>query len=169
MRVFGIDPGIERLGYAIVDFEGSSMKPVSYGLISTSSETAKPERLYQIYRDLHELSTKYRPDYASIETLIFAKNVKTALTVSEVRGVILLLCAQEKIPVYEFTPLQVKIAVTSYGRSSKSQMEQAIKILLKLTSIPKPDDVTDALAIAVCGGNHISFDRKINGNASGRP
>jgi crossover junction endodeoxyribonuclease RuvC len=161
MTVIGIDPGIERLGYAVLEFSGSEIFPVSYGLISTKKETPKNERLLQIYDDLHSLIEKHKPERMSVETLIFAKNVKTALVISEVRGVILLLSALFHLPLYEFTPLQVKSGLTGYGRSTKTQIQKAVKLVLKLAETPKPDDVSDAIAIALCAGQkNPAFQRK---------
>jgi crossover junction endodeoxyribonuclease RuvC len=152
VTVLGIDPGIERLGYAVMEFSGSAIEPVSYGLISTKKETPKNERLLQIFNDLKTLIEKHRPERMAVETLIFAKNVKSALIISEVRGVILLLSAMFDLPLYEFTPLQVKSGITGYGRSGKAQIQKAVKMILKLAESPKPDDVSDAIAIAICGG-----------------
>lgn len=153
MTVIGIDPGIERLGYAVLEIANNEITPLSYGLISTLKTTPKNERLLQIYNDVKELIEKHKPECLSVETLIFAKNVKTALVVSEVRGVILLLSSQFGLPLYEFTPLQVKTGMTGYGRSSKSQIQKAVKMILNLAETPKPDDVSDAIAIAICAGN----------------
>ena len=161
MIVLGIDPGIQRLGYALLEMDSRQAKPLSYGIITTQSNETKPNRFFQIYQDLESIIKTYKPDFASIETLIFAKNVKTALTISEVRGIIILLCTQYHLPVYEFTPLQIKMALTGYGRSKKPQVEKAVQMILKLPEIPKPDDISDALAIALCGGNHIHFQLKI--------
>ena len=157
MIVLGIDPGIERLGYGFIEWKGSCFKPISYGLISTDKSCPKEQRLLQIFNDLVELIEKFRPDVLSTETLIFAKNVKTALIICEVRGIILLLAAKYNLRLEEFTPLQVKMALTGYGRSNKSQIEQAVKLILGLPEIPKPDDVSDALAISLCGGNSVRF------------
>ena len=151
MKVLGLDPGIERLGYAILSEKSQEITAISYGLISTDYADAKPKRLRRIYDDINELIERYEPEKVSIETLIFAKNVKTAMTVSEVRGVLLLTATLHNIAIEEFTPLQVKTAVTGYGRASKSQIQHAVKILLKLSEIPRPDDVADAIAIAMCG------------------
>lgn len=161
MLVLGVDPGIERLGYGIIECSGNRLEPLGYGLISTHKNTPKPERLRQIYQDLNSILEKYKPDMVSVETLIFASNVKTALVVSEVRGVILLCASLKNLPVHEFTPLQVKMSLTGYGRSTKQQMEQAVKIILNLSEIPKPDDVSDAIAIAICGGNTARFLSKL--------
>jgi crossover junction endodeoxyribonuclease RuvC len=162
MIILGIDPGIERLGYAFTEVKSNSLQALSYGLISTSKEEKKPRRLHQIYEDIKSLIEKHHPSCLCVETLIFAKNVKTALVVSEVRGVILLLSAQFELPLLEFTPLQVKMSLTGYGRSSKSQIQSAVKLILCLPEIPKPDDISDAIAIAICGGNTMRFQQKIN-------
>ena len=165
MVVLGIDPGLERLGYSILEFSQNEIKPLSYGLICTPRILPKSQRLFQIYTDLQSLIEKNNPDYVSVETLIFAKNVKTALTISEVRGIILLISAQHRIPIYEFTPLEIKMSVTGYGRSSKSQIQNAVKLLLNLPEIPRPDDISDSIAFAVCGGITIAFQRKIKPGA----
>jgi crossover junction endodeoxyribonuclease RuvC len=161
MRVLGIDPGIERLGFCMMEYKQGCLESPSYGLISTSKESGKPERILQIYQDLKSLIIKYKPEAVSVEKLIFAKNVKTALVISEVRGVIILLTAEFHLPLYEFTPLEVKMSLTGYGRSSKSQIQHAVKLILCLSEIPKPDDVSDAIAIAICGINAINFQKKI--------
>ena len=161
MVVMGIDPGIERLGYGIINCSGNKLEPLSYGLISTLKTTPKPERLRQIFEDINVIIEKHKPDIVSVETLIFANNVKTALIVSEVRRVILVCAALKALPVYEFTPLQVKMSLTGYGRSTKQQMEYAVKLILNLPEIPKPDDVSDAIAIAICGGNTARFLSKL--------
>ena len=162
MIVLGIDPGIERVGYAFIKCEGSRLVPISYGLISTNRIDPKPLRIKQIYEDVCKLIGVYKPDAISIETIIFAKNVKTALIISEVRGVFLLISALVNIPLVEFTPLEVKMTITGYGRSNKSQIERAVQMILSLSEIPKPDDVSDALSIAICGANKIAFQNKIN-------
>lgn len=162
MTVMGVDPGLERLGYAMIRVDGNTIQALSYGLISTQKTEAHPKRLKQIYADLQEIIQDRRPDYLSVETLIFAKNVKTASSISEVRGVILLSGALFDIPIVEYTPLQVKMAVTGYGKSAKPQIERAVQMILGLSEIPKPDDVCDALAIAICGANHIRYTQRID-------
>lgn len=159
MKVLGVDPGIERTGYAILEYNLNNYLPHSYGIITTSKNIDKSKRIQTIFDDLQNLLNKYNPDFIVVESLIFYKNVKTALVVSEVRGVIFLLSAINNIPLYEYTPLQVKTAVTGYGRASKKQIENAIRIILNLNEIPKPDDVSDALAISICGINHLLMKR----------
>jgi crossover junction endodeoxyribonuclease RuvC len=163
MTVLGIDPGLHRLGFAIVKSKKSEIIPVSYGLISTAPELSKQERLAQIYDDMSLIIDKYHPDIVALETLIFAKNTKTATTVSEVRGVLLLLCEKKQKPVSEFAPLQVKTSVTGYGRAGKSQIQSAVKLILSLKEVPSPDDVADALAVAICALNNAEFQKRLNG------
>jgi len=162
MIVMGIDPGIERLGYAFIEMTSSLIRPVSYGLISTSPADSKEQRFLQIFNDLNLLIDRHKPDYSSIETLIFARNVKTAMTISEVRGVITLALVSNNIPITEFTPLEVKMALTGYGRSTKTQIQQAVKLVLCLPEAPKPDDISDAIAIALCCGNRVNFNKRIS-------
>lgn len=154
MTVLGLDPGIERLGYAVLKSQSSAPEVLSYGLISTSPRTEKHLRLHQIWQDIGELVEKFKPDTLALESLIFAKNVKTGLVVSEVRGVLLLAGATFQLRVLEFTPLQVKTRLTGYGRANKAQMQNAVRMLLSLRETPRPDDVADALAIALCGIYH---------------
>lgn len=158
MRILGIDPGIAIVGYGVVDKEGNSYKTIAYDAVTTRAHTPLPERLEKVYLGINEIIKTYKPDAMSIEELFFNNNAKTALTVGQARGVIILAAVQNNIPVYEYTPLQVKQALTGYGRASKSQIQQMMKSMLGLTEIPKPDDVADALAIAVCHGNSMRFN-----------
>jgi len=151
MTALGIDPGYDRLGYGFIESEGDSMKIISCGLISTDKKSEKPARFHQVYMDLEKLISERRPSFIATEKLIFAKNVKTALEVSELRGIIILLSAIHGLPIYEFTPLQVKMAVTGYGRSGKEQIRRALEMIFSLPEISGPDDVSDAIAIAVSG------------------
>lgn len=151
MRMLGIDPGIERLGYALVDETRDGVKLVSYGLISTEPGLPKEERFRQIYDDVMYLIHTHKPEAMTLETLIFSKNVKTAMTVSEVRGILILTAIQNNLPLKELTPLQIKTAVTGYGKADKRQMQNAVKMLFGMAEIPKPDDVADAIGIALSG------------------
>ncbi len=157
MIVLGLDPGIERLGYAVLQLEGQNITVLSYGLISTTAQTPKPMRLSQIWHDLITLISRFQPEIMAIESLIFAKNVKTALTISEVRGILQLAAAENNLKLLEFTPLQVKTRLTGYGKADKKQMQNAIRVILSLQETPKPDDVADALAIALCGAYHHTY------------
>lgn len=158
MRILGIDPGIAIVGYGVVDKEGNRYKTVAYDAVTTRAHTPLEERLLLVYKGIDEIIKMYKPDAMSIEELFFNNNAKTAVAVGQARGVILLAAVQNSLPIYEYTPLQVKQALTGYGRASKSQIQQMMKSILGLESVPKPDDVADALAIAVCHGNSMRFN-----------
>ncbi len=149
MRILGIDPGIGRTGWGVIEVQNSNLKVQSFGCIETASTNAIGERLTQLFDEIERLIVEYKPDAVGIEELFFNTNSKTAFVVGQARGVIMLAVARKKIPLAIYTPLQVKMAVTGYGRAEKKQVGQMIKILLKLETIPKLDDTTDALAIAV--------------------
>lgn len=150
MIILGIDPGIAIVGYGVVSFAGNKFRTIDYGAITTPAHTRLDDRLLKIYADLNQLLERYKPDAVSIEELFFNTNVKTAITVAHARGVIVLAAANRGIPTFEYTPLQVKQAITGYGRADKQQMQNMVKIMLGLRAVPKPDDVADALAIAIC-------------------
>jgi len=153
MRILGIDPGTSLIGFGIVDISGDKYSSVDYGVCKTAPKIPNRERVKDIYNFFHKLIKKYKPDAVAIESLFYFKNAKTVIQVSEIRGVLLLVAADNKVPIHEFTPLQVKQAVTQYGRAEKSQIQAMVKLILDLESTPKPDDVADALAIAICCGN----------------
>ncbi len=150
MLVLGIDPGTATTGYGVVRYDGRALEPVAYGTIITSAGLPLSQRLQKIYKELAELIREYRPTQAAVEELFFARNARTALAVGHARGVILLALADAGLSVYAYTPLQVKKAITGYGRAGKEQMQQMVRLLLNLESPPKPDDVADALAVAIC-------------------
>jgi crossover junction endodeoxyribonuclease RuvC len=150
MIILGIDPGIAILGYGLINYEGNKFTPIKYGAITTDSKTPMPERLGILHSSLSQLIKEYKIDAFAVEELFFNKNVKTALTVGHARGVILLSAFEAGLDIFEYTPLQVKQALVGYGRADKNQVQQMVKILLNLTSVPKSDDVADALAIAMC-------------------
>jgi len=158
MRILGIDPGIGRTGFGVLEVQSSNLKVRGYGCIETPAGMEVGERLNNIYEKVVGLLNEYKPDAVGIEELFFNTNSKTAFVVGQARGVIMLAVSQKKIPLAVYTPLQVKIAVTGYGRAEKRQVAQMIKTLLKLESVPKLDDTTDALAIAI---TH-AFSYKIN-------
>lgn len=150
MRILGIDPGIAIMGYGVIDFDGNKVKVLENGVITTSSKSRTPQRLDILYKNLNEIIMDFNPDEFAIEELFFNQNVKTAITVGHARGV-QILCAQENnLPIYEYTPLQIKQAITGYGRASKCQMQKTVTTLLNLKEIPKPDDAADALSVALC-------------------
>jgi len=153
----GIDPGIAILGYGIISIKDNRYKIIDSGALTTSPELSMPERLSFIYESLIKILELYKPDAYAVEELFFNKNVKTALIVGHARGVILLAASKMNIPIYEYTPLQVKQAIVGYGRADKNQMQQMVKMLLNLKEVPKPDDVADALAVAICHGSSSKF------------
>ncbi|KPU44997.1 crossover junction endodeoxyribonuclease RuvC [Oxobacter pfennigii] len=153
MIILGIDPGIAITGYGIVKYEGNKFTPITYGAITTDTKSTMPERLMILHKNLEELISLYKPDVFAVEELFFNKNVKTALVVGHARGVVMLTAVKHNLGIYEYTPLQVKQAVVGYGRAEKQQIQQMVRILLNLEGIPKPDDVADALAVAICHGN----------------
>lgn len=157
LLIMGIDPGIAILGYGLLEYKGNSFKVIDYGAVTTKAGTPMSERLTIIHSQLIELIEKYKPEAYAVEELFFNKNVKTALTVAHARGVAIVAAADLGVPIFEYTPLQVKQAVVGYGRADKKQMQQMVKILLNLKEVPKPDDVADALAVAICHGNSSNF------------
>ncbi|MFH1671183.1 MAG: crossover junction endodeoxyribonuclease RuvC [Candidatus Portnoybacteria bacterium] len=150
MIILGIDPGTAITGYGVIESEKNNLKLIDYGCIRTDKASSTADRLKEIDKQLGQLIKKYQPKKIAVEDIFFFKNLKTAIKVSQARGVILCKAAQSKIPVFEYTPLQVKQSVTSYGRADKTQVQKMVKIILKLEQIPKPDDAADALATAIC-------------------
>lgn len=149
MKILGIDPGIGRLGWGVITVEQSKLRVHNFGCIETDKTLTVPDRLLEIYNTLTALIQKEKPDALAIEELFFNSNVSTAMSVGQARGVVLLLSAQYTLSVGVYTPLQVKVAVTGFGRAEKQQVGHMVKVLLKLPSIPKPDDTADALAVAI--------------------
>ncbi len=150
MLVLGFDPGTALTGYGLVRKQGSSLNPLEYGVIRTSSKDRLPTRLAGIYRGIQELLDRYQPDAVAVEELFFNSNVKTYSSVSQARGAILLTVALRDIEIYEYTPLQVKQAVVGYGRAEKNQVQRMVKSILRMEDVVHPDDAADALAIAIC-------------------
>ena len=163
MRILGIDPGIAIVGFGVVDKNGNRYSTVEYGAITTPAHTPLENRLKTIYDEMTLLFANFRPDAMSVEELFFNSNAKTAIAVGQARGVIILSAVENGVPIYEYTPLQVKQALTGYGRASKMQIQQMMKSMLGLSEIPKPDDVADALAIAVCHGNSVRYNDILKG------
>ncbi|MFD2670463.1 crossover junction endodeoxyribonuclease RuvC [Marinicrinis sediminis] len=162
MRILGIDPGIAIVGFGFVDKKGNQLSPVQYGCIQTEAHTESGERLKQIYEAVCELMDRYQPDEIAVEKLFFNRNVTTAFAVGQARGVVLLAAAQRGVNIAEYTPLQVKQAVVGYGKAEKKQVQEMVKMILKLRVVPKPDDVADALAIAICHAHTAQVTWKIN-------
>ncbi len=159
MRVLGIDVGFAICGWSIVDkVEDGGFKLIDFGVITTGKELEIPERLEIIYSGFQMIIDKYKPEEVAIEDIFFFKNEKTIINVSQVRGVILLASYQTKLKIYKYTPLQVKMAVTGYGRAEKKAVQEMVKRIFKLSYIPEPDDAADAVAIAYCHHNNIKYD-----------
>jgi crossover junction endodeoxyribonuclease RuvC len=156
MTVMGVDPGISVTGYGVIRLEDNVLKSLCYGGIRTDSATPVQRRLKRIYDTLSETIRRYRPDAVAVEELFFNRNVNTAFAVGMARGIALLAAEMEDVPVSSYTPLQVKQAVVGYGRATKNQIQQMVKVLLGLEEIPTPDDAADALALAIC---HINSHR----------
>ena len=151
MLAIGIDPGTATTGYGLVqENEDGSLAIVDFGAILTSADMPMPERLLELYRNLRELLLLHHPQSGAVEKLFFQRNVRTALAVGQARGIVLLALAESGIPVAEYTPLEVKLAVAGYGNADKQQIQQMVRALLDLPDIPRPDDAADALAIAIC-------------------
>jgi crossover junction endodeoxyribonuclease RuvC len=159
MIILGVDPGTAIMGYGILRAEDDQIAIMDYGAITTPADWQMPRRLEHIYRELAALIAKHQPTDAAVEKLFFNKNVRTALSVGQARGVALLVAAQANLAVHEYTPLQIKQAIAGYGRAEKQQIQQMVKMLLQLDFIPQPDDAADALAIAICHAHSARFAR----------
>lgn len=150
MRIIGIDPGTGITGFGIIEPVNQKYKLIDAGVIRTPAKTDDAERLMTIYENITELIKEFKPTVMSIEKLFFAKNVTTAMTVSQARGVVLLAAQQNGLEIFEYTPLQIKQAITGYGKADKPQMQEMVRILMNLKEVPKPDDCADAIAAAIC-------------------
>ena len=161
MRILGIDPGFAITGFSIIDYEGNKFKLITSGAILTEAHTSFPLRLEKIYNDLTQLIEEYKPDAMSIEELFFNNNAKTAINVAQARGVILVTGKINKVPIYEYTPLQVKQAVVGYGRADKMQVQRMVKMILHEDNLPKLDDTTDSMAMAICHAHSSKFAKSL--------
>ncbi len=150
MIVLGIDPGYAITGFAVIEYDGRNFRPLDFGVIKTDAKSYFPNRLLTIRRGIVSLIERYHPDVMAVEELFFSRNTTTAIGTAQARGVSVVTCAEHFIPVFEYTPMQVKVAVTGYGKADKKQVQEMVRILLKLKRIPQPDDAADALAVAVC-------------------
>ena len=159
MIILGIDHGYAIVGYGILEYRNNHFRAVDYGAITTDASMDMFARFKSIYDDLNRIMDQYRPDFMAIEELFFNNNQKTAINVAQARGVLLLSALNHGVRIFEYTPLQVKQAVAGYGRAEKNQVQQMVKLLLNLESIPKPDDTADALAIAICHGHSYNPNR----------
>ncbi len=156
MLVLGLDPGTATTGYGLVQSAGSRKEMIAYGVLETSSQMLLPERLSKIGRDLDSVIQQYQPDTVAIEQIFYHSNAKTVIPVAQSRGVLIYVAVNAGLPVAEYTPLQVKQAITGYGKADKKQVQAMVKQILSLSAVPRPDDAADALAIAVC---HIHSNR----------
>lgn len=160
MVILGIDPGIALTGYGIIQVK-PVLKTLEYGVIETTPTMTLPQRLEKLYADLTEVIKRRQPTELAVEELFFNKNTRTALTVGQARGVIILAAAQAGLAIHEYTPLEVKQAVVGYGRAEKRQVQLMMRSLLGLNQVPKPDDVADALAVAVCHAHSYRFKQTL--------
>lgn len=152
MRILGIDPGYAIVGYGVLEYEKNKFYPVEYGAITTRAHTDFQLRLKEVYTEVCAVIDRSRPEALAIEKLYFTTNQKTVIQVAQARGVILLAAAEKGVPVYEYTPLQIKQSVTGYGKAVKNQVQEMTKRILNLPKIPSPDDTADRLAVAICHG-----------------
>jgi len=153
MKMLGIDPGTATTGFGVVEKSGGKLVAIDCGVVSTPKELPMSNRLLILFNDIEELIAKHQPDTIAVEQLFFARNVTTAIAVGQARGVVLLAAQKADLTLLEFTPLQVKQAVTGYGQATKKQVQQMVQKILKLKALPKPDDAADALAIAICASS----------------
>ena len=160
MRILGIDPGYGIVGYGIIE-GGYQPTMVDYGVVSTPKELSLPERLEIIYSSIETLITSYKPDVVAIEELFYFRNQTTIIPVAEARGVILLSCKDNNVPIFEYTPLQIKQAVTGYGRADKLQVQKMVKSILRVDKLPKLDDTTDSMAAAICYAHSCRFSKAL--------
>jgi crossover junction endodeoxyribonuclease RuvC len=154
MKILGIDPGSGIIGFGLIEKKSIS-KLIDAGVIRTTIGDSDASRLVELYESIKELLQEFKPDVAVVEKLFFAQNVTTAISVAQARGVILLALAEEKIPVFEYTPLQIKMSMTGYGRATKAQIQEMVRVQLGLKKKPSPDDAADALAVALTYQNPI--------------
>ena len=164
MIILGIDPGYAIVGIGVIEFVGNKFKPLEYNAITTPAGMPVPERLQAIYQGIEHFINKYKPDAVAIEELFFNSNQKTAIMVAQARGVIIVAAKNKGVPLYEYTPLQIKQAVTGYGRADKKQIQNMVKMILNLNAIPKPDDAADGLAVAICHAHSAHINEKFSIN-----
>lgn len=166
MRILGIDPGVATIGFGLLEAERTNVRLLQYGVITTPAGLPLSNRLFQLSQDLSELLDLFKPDEAAVEELFFSKNITTGIAVAHGRGVILLELERSGTPVYEYTPMQIKQAVAGYGGADKRQVMLMTQRLLKMKSVPRPDDAADALAIAICHGRSatslLNMERKFD-------
>ena len=161
LRILGVDPGYAILGWGVIEYRASRHRLVGFGVFETEKDLPWPERLKGIYTGLVGIVDEYSPDVCSVEELFFSSNQKTAIKVGEARGAAVLACANAGLPVYEYTPLQIKQALTGYGRADKRQIQEMVRQILGLERAPRPDDAADAVAAAICHANSSGYIDKL--------
>ena len=161
MRIIGIDPGYAITGFGVIEYNGNHFELIKAGAIETKAGVPLTNRLQKIYDDMSDLIEEYKPDAISIEELFFNTNTTTAIGVAQGRGAVLIAASKTATPIYEYTPLQVKQSITGYGRADKKQVQSMVKAVLKLEKIPKLDDTTDAMALAICHAHSARFSEPI--------
>jgi crossover junction endodeoxyribonuclease RuvC len=162
MIILGLDPGTALVGWGVIRSEGQAQQCLGYGVISTDKSMTDSQRLLAIANSLESLIDEHRPELIAIEKLFFSRNITTAMTVSQARGVLMYVTERQGVPMVEYTPQEVKMALTGFGRAEKPQMQRMVQLLLKLPSLPKPDDAADAVAIALTAAANQSFGRRID-------
>lgn len=167
MLILGIDPGFATIGFALLQVEWGKQALMNCGVITTPAGQPLPARLLQISRDMEELLTTFRPDAMAVEELFFTNNITTGISVAQARGVILTEAERQSVPIFEYSPSQIKMAVTGYGKAEKRQVMEMTKRLLSLSAIPKPDDAADAVAVALCHAR--SFTSRLQSPEAARP
>ncbi len=156
MKILGIDPGMAIVGYSLVDFDGNNCTLLSSGSIQTKKGERESSRLLEIYNDMHTIVEEFKPDAAAIEKLFFVHNQTTVMPVAHARGVILTVLEKFGVPIYEYTPMEVKKVLTGYGRADKKEVEMMVKFSLNTDNLPKLDDTVDAIAIAICHSRNVN-------------
>ncbi len=159
MVILGIDPGLATLGYGVIEAEGQKRRMIQFGTLTTAAGQPMPQRLRAIYQGMNQLMDIYRPDEVAFEELFFSKNITTGIAVSHARGVALLAVAQRTEDLYEYTPMQIKQAVTGWGGADKHQVQQMVRMLLNMKEIARPDDAADALAVALTHANSMNMKK----------
>ena len=161
MRILGIDPGFAITGYSVIDYVGNKFKLITAGAIETKAGLSFPVRLNKIYDDLTKIIEEYKPEAMAVEELFFNNNIKTGINVAQARGIVLVVGYKQGVPTFEYTPLQVKQAVVGYGRAEKKQVQKMVQSILKVEKVPKLDDITDSMAIAICHAHSCRFSEKL--------
>jgi len=157
MLILGIDPGLAISGYGMIKYSGNKFEVIEYGAVLTDSCEVFPKRLKYIYDSYNSIIDMYKPEAIAIEELFYNKNTKTAMAIAQARGVHILAAVNKNVPLYEYTPLQIKQGIVGYGRAEKRQVQEMVRVILKLKEIPKPDDAADGLAAAICHAHSLKF------------